>query len=70
MSDLTYLLVFLVALASWSINTLAAGGGSLLPVATLSYVIPLSDAAPVVTIASLVAGIRRLTRGQPTQAGR
>jgi len=61
MSDLTHLLVFSVAFASWSTNTLAAGGGSLLLVATLSYAIPLSDVAQVVTIASLVAGIGRLT---------
>ncbi len=56
-----HLLIFVIAFTGWSINTLAAGGGSLLLIAALSYVIPLVDVAPVVTVGSLIAGISRIT---------
>jgi len=58
---LQHLLIFVIAFAGWSINTLAAGGGSLLLLAALTYVIPLMDVAPVITVASLIAGISRIT---------
>jgi uncharacterized membrane protein YfcA len=56
---MTHLAIFLVAFASWSVNTLTSGGGSLLLLAALTYVIPIQDVVPVISLASLVAGIGR-----------
>jgi hypothetical protein len=39
---------------------MASGGGSLLLVAALGYVIPLRDVALVVSIAGLIAGLGRV----------
>jgi hypothetical protein len=61
MGRVIHLAVFLVAFACWSVNTLASGGGSLLMVAGLMYVIPAQNVAPVVSLGSLVAGIVRVT---------
>ena len=45
---------------SWAVSTLSAGGGSLLIVAAVSYVIPGRPVAPIVTIASLIASPARM----------
>jgi uncharacterized protein len=57
---MTHLAIFLVAFASWAVNTLTSGGGSLLLLAALTYVIPIQDVVPVISLASLVAAIGRV----------
>jgi uncharacterized protein len=58
---MTHLAIFLVAFASWAVNTLTSGGGSLLLLAALTYVIPIQDVVPVISLASLLAGLGRMS---------
>lgn len=52
--------LFAAGFVSWAISTLAAGGGSLLILAAASYLLSGQSVAPVVTIASLMAGPARM----------
>jgi uncharacterized membrane protein YfcA len=62
MEDLGWisLALFAAGFAAWSISTLAAGGGSMLLVAATSSLLGGHAIAPVVTVASLMAGPARM----------
>jgi hypothetical protein len=52
--------LFAAGFLSWAVSTFSAGGGSLLIVAAVSYVIGGRSVAPVVTVASLMASPARM----------
>jgi hypothetical protein len=54
------LLLFAAAVLSWTINSLSAGGGSLLFVAASTYVVGAKGVAPIAAISSLIASGTRL----------
>ena len=58
--DLIAIALFAAGFVSWAISTLAAGGGSMLLVAATSNLLGGHAVAPVVTIASLMAGPMRM----------
>lgn len=58
--DWVALALFAAGFAAWAISTLAAGGGSMLLVAAASSLLGGHAVAPVVTVASLMAGQARL----------
>jgi len=58
--DLIAIALFAAGFVSWAISTLAAGGGSFLLVAATSSLLGGHAIAPVVTIASLMAGPARM----------
>lgn len=55
-----HLALFIAAFASWSVSTLSAGGGSLLLVPAVAYIVGSHAVAPVVTLASLFASPARI----------
>lgn len=56
----TSALLFLAGCASWTISTFSGGAGSIVLLATLTYLIRVRIIAPVVTIASLMASPARI----------
>ncbi|HET8636880.1 MAG TPA: hypothetical protein VFL96_08520, partial [Acidobacteriaceae bacterium] len=54
------LLLFGSGFVSWTLSTVSAGGGSVLFVALLSVILSGRAVAPVVTIASFIAGPARM----------
>lgn len=60
MLDRLDLALFAAGFLSWGISTLAAGGGSMLLVAATSSLVGAHAVAPVVTVASLMAGPARM----------
>lgn len=52
--------LFAAGFLSWAVSTLAAGGGSLLIIAGVSFILGGQVVAPVITIVSLMAGPTRM----------
>jgi uncharacterized membrane protein YfcA len=55
-----HLLLFMAGFASWTLSTLAAGGGSMLLLPAVTYLVPANVVAPLVTVASLFASPTRI----------
>jgi uncharacterized membrane protein YfcA len=53
-------LIFVAGFASWTLSTLAAGGGSMLLLPVIASMTPANAVAPVVTVASLIASPARM----------
>ena len=60
MPDAVALALFAAGFAAWAVSTLAAGGGSMLLIAATSTLLGGHAVAPVVTVASLMAGPARM----------
>jgi uncharacterized membrane protein YfcA len=56
----TYLLLVLAGFASWTISTLSGGGGSIFLIAVLGSVVRVETAAPIASLASLMAAPARI----------
>ena len=56
----TLALLFLAGCASWTISTFSGGGGSVVLLATVTHLIRVTQSAPVVTLASLMASPARI----------
>lgn len=54
-----YPLLVFAGFISWSLSTMAAGGGSMLLLPAVSYMAPAAEVAPIVTVASLIASPAR-----------
>lgn len=56
----THMLLFAAGFASWTLSSLAAGGGSMLLLPVATYMLQAREVAPVVTIAGLLASPARV----------
>jgi uncharacterized membrane protein YfcA len=54
-------LLFFVGCVSWTISTFSGGTGSVILLATVTHLIRVTQVAPVVTLASLMASPARIT---------
>src|SRR5579862_3061263 len=57
---LTPALLFIAGCASWTISTFSGGAGSVVLLATVTHLIRVTQVAPVVTLASLMASPARI----------